>query len=43
MRTVNQGGLAARFWASKKIEELELFPDIPENKTLATELGRKYK
>jgi len=35
-------GLVPRFWAQRKIDELRLFPEIPENENLVLELGKKY-
>jgi len=36
------GELVVRFWAQRKIDHLQLFPEIPENNQEITNLGRKY-
>lgn len=36
-------GVVSRFWAAKKIEELQLFPDLPGNKEKLTSLGREFR
>eukprot|EP01124_Arcella_intermedia_P021407 TRINITY_DN2998_c0_g1_i4.p1 TRINITY_DN2998_c0_g1~~TRINITY_DN2998_c0_g1_i4.p1 ORF type:complete len:2001 (-),score=648.20 TRINITY_DN2998_c0_g1_i4:83-6085(-) len=35
-------GLVSRFWAQRKIDELQLFPEIPGNSEEILELGKKF-
>jgi len=37
-----ESGLVPRFWASRNIEQLQLFPEIKENEQKILELGRRY-
>jgi len=36
------GELVVRFWAQRKIDHLQLFPDVPGNSEEITNIGRKY-
>ena len=43
LKKQTQNSAVARFWGSKKIEELLLLPESPQTKEDLTSIGRKYR